>query len=91
MASNQVKFKWGTAPSYEELQSTIEELGHNRPAPIIKIDIGAKDLKHGTIEALLALAGEHGIELSMSLTAQYGEGQQLMFWETQGRPANAPV
>ena len=89
---NQAQLKWKKAPGYDKLTDAIDQMRQAKPAPIsIKISIGAKDISHDAIEAFLALAQEHDVELTMTLTGTYGEGQQLTFWQTRGRPAGAPV
>ena len=90
MPNNHVQFRWNQAPSYDELQATIAELGHNQPRPIISINVKIQDIKQEAIESLMALAGEHGIGMGMTLTAVYEEGRQLFVLANHGPTGQRP-
>ena len=80
--NNHVQFKWASAPSHEQLLKVIDGQNTMTPRPTIKINLSAKDIPHASLEALLAFAGEHGIDMGMTLTSVYEEGRQLVFWNT---------
>ena len=85
MANNHVQSRWGEAPSFEELQRTIDQHSLSTPRPTIKVNMAVKDIPHSAIEAVMAMLGEHGVDYGVTLTAVYDEGQQLTFWENRVR------
>ena len=87
---NQVQSKWATAPSFAELQRTIDQHSLSMPRPTIKVNMAVKDIPHAAIEAVMAMLGEHGVEYGVTLTAVYDEGQQLTFWENR-KPERIPT
>ena len=79
--TNQAQFKWNEGASHRRLLGVMDQLRTETPAPIIKINIGVKDIPHASLEALLEFFAEHEIEPSVTLTATRGDGWQMAFWD----------